>query len=29
MTIWNRRWIQRNLIALTAATVLAGGLAAC
>ena len=29
MTIWNRRWIQRSLIALTAATVLAGGLAAC
>ena len=29
MSFWNRCWIQRRLIALTAATVLAGGLAAC
>lgn len=29
MTFWNRRWIQRSLITLTATTVLLGGLAAC
>lgn len=29
MTFWKRPWIQRSLIALTAATVLVGGLAAC
>jgi Spy/CpxP family protein refolding chaperone len=29
MTFWNRRWIKRSLIALTATTVLVGGLAAC
>lgn len=29
MTFWKHRWIKRSLIALTATTVLVGGLAAC